>query len=71
MTKDIKPTYYQHDGRDVIDTMYDLYGANARTFLIGNIIKYIYRYKGKNGVEDLYKARTYLNRLIKKEEKKE
>ena len=33
-------------------------------FLEGNIIKYITRYKYKDGVLDLKKARTYLDRLI-------
>lgn len=30
----------------------------------GNIIKYVSRYKNKNGVEDLKKAQQYLNALI-------
>ena len=30
----------------------------------GNIIKYIWRYRDKNGVEDLNKAKWYLKRLI-------
>lgn len=34
-------------------------------YLIGNITKYISRWKKKNGVEDLEKARWYLDRLIK------
>lgn len=34
-------------------------------FLEGNIVKYITRYKAKNGLEDLLKAKTYLERLIK------
>jgi hypothetical protein len=38
-------------------------------FYLGNIIKYVTRYKHKNGVEDLIKARDYLDRLIKLEEK--
>lgn len=33
-------------------------------YLHGNIMKYIWRYKYKNGVEDLKKAQWYLNRLI-------
>lgn len=33
-------------------------------FLEGNIIKYITRYKHKNGKEDLKKARHYLDKLI-------
>lgn len=33
-------------------------------YLEGNIIKYITRYKLKNGIEDLKKARNYLDKLI-------
>ena len=32
--------------------------------LTGNIIKYVWRWKKKNGVEDLKKARWYLDKLI-------
>lgn len=31
-------------------------------FLGGNAIKYVYRWQGKNGLEDLKKALWYLNR---------
>lgn len=34
-------------------------------FSIGNIIKYLWRYKDKNGNEDLKKAQWYLNDLVK------
>lgn len=30
----------------------------------GNVLKYIWRWKRKNGVEDLKKAQWYLNKLI-------
>ena len=33
-------------------------------FLQGNVLKYMLRYKRKNGLEDLLKARTYLTWLI-------
>lgn len=36
--------------------------------LTGNTIKYLWRWKHKNGVEDLRKAAWYLNRLIKMQE---
>lgn len=42
-----------------------LQGSEA--FYIGNAIKYLWRWKHKNGVEDLEKARNYLDKLIKKE----
>jgi hypothetical protein len=33
-------------------------------YLQGNIIKYLWRYRYKNGTEDLNKAKWYLNKLI-------
>ena len=42
--------------------------ANRLDFLEGNCIKYISRYRHKNGVEDLKKARVYLDWLIEREE---
>ena len=33
-------------------------------YLQGNVIKYISRYKAKNGVQDLQKAQHYLAKLI-------
>jgi hypothetical protein len=38
--------------------------ANDMDFVSGNIIKYVTRYKHKNGVEDLKKAKHYLELLI-------
>ena len=38
-------------------------------YLIGNVIKYIFRYNEKNGVEDLKKSIKYLEFLIKEMEK--
>ena len=39
-------------------------------FLDGNVIKYVVRYRSKGGVEDLKKARHYLDKLIELEELK-
>lgn len=48
---------------DVIDAFTDgLVGAEA--VCTGNILKYVCRWKKKNGVEDLKKAQWYLNHLI-------
>jgi len=38
--------------------------ANNLEWNVGNVIKYVSRYKAKNGLEDLKKARWYLNNLI-------
>lgn len=42
--------------------------ANGLGFCEGNVVKYICRYKRKNGVEDLKKARHYIDFLIEREE---
>jgi hypothetical protein len=36
----------------------------------GSVIKYISRWRDKNGLEDLYKCRHFLNKLIETEEAK-
>lgn len=38
--------------------------ANNIPFIEGNIIKYVIRHKSKNGIEDLKKARHYIDLLI-------
>lgn len=43
--------------------------ANKLDFCEGNVVKYVSRWRQKNGVEDLKKARHYLDMLIAKEEK--
>jgi hypothetical protein len=55
----IKPTHYKSDN-DVIKFCLD----NNIGFCEGNVIKYVRRWKEKNGVEDLMKAKEYLERLI-------
>lgn len=44
--------------------------ANNLSFIEGNVIKYVTRWKTKNGIEDLKKARHYLDLLIKHEEER-
>lgn len=39
-------------------------------YLQGNVLKYISRYREKNGIEDLKKAKHYLEKLIEIEEVK-
>lgn len=43
--------------------------ANDLGFFEGNVVKYVTRYKDKNGLEDLKKARHYLDFLIELKEK--
>jgi len=44
--------------------------AKGFSFIEGNVLKYLFRYKDKNGIEDLWKAHWYLTRLIKQLEEK-
>ena len=42
--------------------------ANDIPFCEGNVIKYVCRHSSKNGIEDLKKAKHYIEKLIKNEE---
>ncbi len=55
------PLHYKQGSIEVLDYIL----AKDFNYLEGNIVKYISRYKFKNGIEDLKKAQFYLNRLIK------
>jgi hypothetical protein len=44
--------------------------TNNLNFIQGNVIKYLLRYKDKNGLEDLQKAKHYIDLLIEYEYKK-
>lgn len=68
------PDHYQSgNGLEVIDVIEaftsDLKGAEA--VCVGNALKYICRYKKKNGAQDIKKAIWYLTRLLDKLEKTE
>lgn len=59
------PAHYNKANIETIDMIESVTGDGFEAYLQGNILKYICRYKYKNGVEDLKKAKWYLNRLIK------
>lgn len=65
------PHYQSETGLEVIDVIeaftFDLKGIEATD--TGNIIKYICRWKHKNGLQDLKKAKWYLEHLIAHYEK--
>ena len=64
------PHYQSESGIEVIDIIDDFVDDPA-SYYKGNIIKYVLRYEKKGGVEDLEKARWYLNKLIAYESVKE
>lgn len=68
----IRPNHYASDkGFEVFDVqeafIHELKGMAASYWC--NIVKYILRFQKKNGVEDLKKAKYYLEKLIEEEEK--
>ena len=62
------PTHYTTGGIECIDAMQAMLSREEFIgYLRGNIFKYQWRYKHKNGVEDLRKADWYAQRLIEME----
>ena len=61
----ISPNYYKRGNIEVTDFIID----QSMSFLEGNIVKYLVRYKEKSGIEDLRKARWYLEKLIEEQVK--
>jgi len=55
----INPDYYT---KGIETTDYII--SHSMNYLEGNLVKYVTRYKFKNGLEDLLKAKWYLDRLI-------
>lgn len=46
-----------------LTNMFDVNVVQRLAYYMGNIIKYLYRYKDKDGAEDLQKAVVYLEKL--------
>lgn len=57
-----QPSHYNPEGIQPAE-FYESLGI-AEDFYAGNIIKYIARYKKKNGIEDVLKAKQYCQMLI-------
>ena len=64
-----RPAHYTSGSIECIDAMQAAFGDEAvKDFCLCNAFKYLWRHRNKNGVEDLKKARWYLNRLIREME---
>ena len=64
-----KPTHYHKNGIDVIGFAEAQFSKEEQKgFHRINAIKYITRYDRKNGIEDLNKAKFYIDKLIEMEE---
>lgn len=59
------PAHYTKGGIECIDGIRSaLTDEEFRGFCKGNVLKYIWRERSKNGIEDLKKSRWYLDKLI-------
>ena len=62
---DRPPAHYAGNGMQV----FDIIRAFSLNYFEGNVLKYLLRWRKKNGLDDLYKARHYLAELIADAEK--
>lgn len=58
------PPHYNKSGVECIDAIAAATEDGFEYYLQGNIMKYLWRYRYKNGTEDLKKAKWYLEKLI-------
>ncbi len=61
-----QPDHYTQGGVEAIDaiTAATVNKTGIEAVCVANVIKYLWRYELKNGVEDVKKAQWYLNRLV-------
>lgn len=63
-----RPQHYGQGEIECIDYIQDFLSYNEYVgYLRGNMAKYLHRWRYKNGLEDLNKARWYMDRLIELE----
>ena len=60
------PKHYNQGSIECIAYILD----HKLNFLEGNVVKYVTRWRHKDGIKDLEKAKWYLNKLIDEEQKK-
>jgi len=60
LSKQVSGSHYKNFKIQPIEFIH----KNNLDYIQGNIIKYVCRYKDKNGVEDLEKAKHYIEMLI-------
>ena len=66
------PSHYTQGGIECIDALKaaTVSKTGIEAICTANAIKYLWRYEEKNGIEDVKKARWYIDRLIKELEEK-
>ena len=69
----VNPNHYKQGGIECIDALKSatIGKRGIEAVCTANVIKYLWRYEEKNGLEDIHKAQWYLNRLEKEVSKNE
>lgn len=67
------PSHYTQAGIECIDAITAAVSGKSgiEAVCVANVIKYLWRYELKNGLEDVKKAQWYLNRLVSELDKQE
>ena len=65
------PPHYNKYGVECIEAIKSATGEGFEYYLQGNILKYLWRYRYKNGAEDLRKANWYLELMMEVVREKE
>jgi hypothetical protein len=60
----INPSHYKQGGIECIEAIKAATGDGFVGYVWGNVLKYLWRWPKKGGIDDLKKARWYLDRLI-------
>lgn len=60
------PPHYTQGGIECIEAIEAMIAGwdGRRGYMLGNVLKYIWRHRDKGGIESLRKARWYLDRVI-------
>ena len=58
------PEHYTSGEIECLDAIKAALGDNYKYYVQGNLLKYIWRFSLKNGMQDLQKAQFYLNDLL-------
>jgi len=65
MNDPVNPNHYKSGDIECISAIKSSMETDAfHGYLKGNIIKYVWRYEMKKGLEDMLKAQWYTNRLV-------
>jgi phosphoribosylformimino-5-aminoimidazole carboxamide ribonucleotide (ProFAR) isomerase len=59
------PSHYTQGGIECIDAIRAALGPDGfESYCVGNALKYLWRYKHKNGIEDIRKAHQYIKFIL-------